>query len=242
MKELNSKDSTQVKPYWNFKNIFDSLEEKEKYAELGYKQFGKRFQGLNDLSYMKSNQYSNGYEAPPFKYKLDGVVFLGDFFDSQHIYRKMVFNDLYEWLIFTIDLVLINNLNVGFKSHPNQLEGSKKIIKKIKKTYPNLIWIDAEVSNNDIFKSGIKFGVSVYGSVLQELAYNNILPISCAENPTSSFDFVFEAKTKLEYKKLILNHIDLKQPEDIERQIGAFYYMYHIYDKFQFNLKHKLTN
>ena len=172
---------------------------------------------------------------------MDGVVFIGDF-DSQHIYRSMVFNDLYEWLIYTIDLVVEHNLNVGFKPHPNQLEGSRKIINKLKKNYSNIIWIDPHVSNNVIFKSGIKYGISVYGSVLQELAYNKISPISCGDNPTSSFDFVYEAKTKSEYKKLILNHYNLLQPENVEKQIGAFYYMYHIYDKFQSDLESELNS
>ena len=244
LKKLTSEDTIQTKPYWNFKNIFDSLKEKEKekYAALGYKEFGKRFKGSNDLSYMKSNQYSNRYVSPPLKFQLDGVVFIGDFFDSQHIYRSMVFNDLYEWLIYTIDLVVKHNLNVGFKPHPNQLEKSRKIINKLKNNYSKVIWIDPHVSNNVIFKSGIKYGISVYGSVLQELAYNKISPISCGDNPTSSFDFVFEATTKSEYKKLILNPYNLLQPEDVEKQIGAFYYMYHIYDKFQSNLEFQLTN
>ena len=242
LKKLNHEDTIQTKPYWNFKKIFDSLKEKEKYAALGYKEFGKRFKGSNDLSYMKSNQYSNSYVSPPLKFQLDGVVFIGDFFDSQHIYRSMVFNDLYEWLIYTIDLVVEHNLNVGFKPHPNQLEGSRKIINKLKKNYSNIIWIDPHVSNNVIFKSGIKYGISVYGSVLQELAYNKISPISCGDNPTSSFDFVYEAKTKSEYKKLILNHYNLLQPENVEKQIGAFYYMYHIYDKFQSDLESELNS
>ena len=65
MKKLNHEDTIQTKPYWNFKKIFDFLKEKEKYAALGYKEFGKRFKGSNDLSYMKSNQYSNSYVSPP---------------------------------------------------------------------------------------------------------------------------------------------------------------------------------
>lgn len=236
LKELNKFDTTQAKPFWNFKKIFDSLEEKDKFSSIGYNEFGKRFKGLNDLSYMKFNQYSKKYESDKLEYNLDGVVFIGDFFDSQHIYGSMVFNDLFEWLIYTIELVKQYDLKIGFKPHPNQLEGSSKMINKIKKDYNGLIWIDSKVSNNIIFKSGIKFGISVYGSVLQELAYHEILPISCADNPTSSFGFVFQAKTKSEYENLILNYNNLKQPKDIKKQIGAFYYIYHLYKKFQYDL------
>ena len=76
----------------------------------------------------------------PLKFQLDGVVFIGDFFDSQHIYRSMVFNDLYEWLIYTIDLVVEHNLNVGFKTTPKPIRNwSRKIINKLKKLFKHYL-------------------------------------------------------------------------------------------------------
>ena len=84
------------------------------------------------MHYMNNNQYKLNYKSPDFNYDLDGIVFIGDLFDSLHIYRSLIFNDLYEWLVFTIEFVLKNKLNFGFKEHPNQLEISKKTIKKLK--------------------------------------------------------------------------------------------------------------
>ena len=236
IKELFIDDTTHVKPHWKYKSIFNGLPNKNELSKLGYKKLANRFKGYNDLAYMKLNQYSKDYKTPIFFQKLDGVVFIGDFYDSPHVYRSMVFNDFYEWLIFTIEFSLENKINLGFKTHPNQIEEGDLLIKKIMYSYPQLNWVDPLTSNNIIFKSGIKFGVSLHGSVLPELAFNNIIPICCGDNPTSNFDFVFEAKTKSEYANMLKNYKNLSFNQDLKYQLGAFYYMNQLYKKFEFNL------
>ncbi len=229
IKELNINDFLQGPPHWKYRKIFKSFDKKKDLIKIGWNTLKKRFDGNNDLSYLKKNQYSPSYKSPKLVHKYDGVVFIGDFFDSQHIYRSMVFNDLYEWLIHTIKLTIDNRLNIAFKPHPNQLEGSKEIIDKIKVKYPKVNWLDDKISNKVIFSSGIKFGVSVYGMVLSELAFHKILPICCGDNPASNYDFIFQAKNKKEYDNLILKNQMLKFDKNIENQIGEFYYMNNLY-------------
>lgn len=232
IKKLNKDDTTQVKPHWKYKEIFKHFNNKNELRKLGLENFKKRFSGKNDLDFMKVNQYDLSYLSPKFDKDFDGVVFIGDFFDSQHIYRKMVFNDLYEWLIFTIELVLEYNLNVGFKTHPNQLLGSKIIIDKIKIKYPNINWIDAETSNKLIFNSGITYGISVWGSVIPELAFHKIIPICCSDNPASPYEFKFEAKTIKQYKDIVLNPKKFKFKKNLMQELGEYYYMQNIYEGF----------
>jgi len=226
-KTLKYPDFTQVKPHWNFIKLFIKLENKEYLIEEGLKKFKKRFRGENKIIYMKSDPFSN--QGQEFAEKLDGVVFLHDFFDSPHIYNSMVFEDFYEWTIFTIEFTIKKNLRIGFKPHPNQSIESKKVIKDLKVKYPLITWIDENISNNNIFNSGIKFGVSVYGSVLPELAFHKIIPICCGDNPASSFNFIFEAKSKNEYKKLLLNTNDLSFQKNLKSQLGTYFYMNYLH-------------
>tara|TARA_B100001093_G_scaffold52260_1_gene44341 strand:+ start:28512 stop:29954 length:1443 start_codon:yes stop_codon:yes gene_type:complete len=225
VKKLSINDFTQIKPHWTYKKIFKSLENKENLYRIGLTKLKDRFKGINDLDFMKENQFSPNYSSPSFRDEYDGVVFIGDFFDSQHIFRTMVFSDLFEWLTHTINLTIKYKLNIGFKPHPNQLDGSRKLINKITKSYPSINWIDPRVSNQLIFNSGIKFGVSVYGSVIPELAYHRIKPICCGDNPASDYNFSFQAHSEEEYDSFILDHQELKFSSNLEEQLGEFYYM-----------------
>tara|TARA_B100001564_G_scaffold254129_1_gene216172 strand:+ start:2542 stop:3945 length:1404 start_codon:yes stop_codon:yes gene_type:complete len=229
IKELNKSDNWQVSPHWLYKEIFKSLNNKNKLIDLGLKKIKDRLNGLDQLEYMDSNQYDPSYNRVSFRSEYDGVVFIGDFTDAQHIYRSLVYNDLYQWFVDTVRIVKKYKLNVGFKPHPNNKPESKKIIIELKKRFPGISWIDPKVSNRSIFNSNIKYGVSAYGTVLSELAYFNKVPICCGDNPCSNYNFIFEAKNKLDYDKLIKNGLKLKLPDDSKKQLGEFIYMDKIY-------------
>ena len=228
IKELNQNDYSQVSPHWRYKKIFKTLKSKKILIDLGLKKIENRLNGLEKLDYMDSDQYDPN-KKKNLDSKFDGIVFIGDFTDVQHIYRSLVYDDLYLWFIDTVRIVRKYNLNVGFKPHPNNKPESKIIINNLKNKYPEISWIDPKVSNTSIFESGIKFGISAYGTVLTELAYNNIVPICCGDNPCSDFDFIFEAKNKFDYQNIIKNALKLKLPSDTKKQLGEFIYMDKIY-------------
>lgn len=228
-KNLKFPDFTHVKTHWNFIKLFEKLDCKEKLIEEGLKQFKKRFEGKNKIIYMKNDPFSIQGGKIKLGIKLEGVVFLHDFFDSPHIYNSMVFEDFYEWTVYTLEYALKKNLKIGFKPHPNQSIESKNLINGLKEKYPSITWIDENTSNNTIFNSGIKFGVSVYGSVLPELAFHKIIPICCGDNPASSFNFIFEAKSKKEYKNLLLNTNNLSFQKDLKSQLGIYFYMNYLH-------------
>ncbi len=117
----------------------------------------------------------------------------------------MIFPDFYEWILYTLNLIDKNNLNIAIKPHPNGLVNNLSVVSDLKREFPNVKWIDSKVSNNTIFNSGIKFGVSVYGTVLYELAFHNIQAISAGDNPTMSFGFVNKPSTIKEYKDYLIN-------------------------------------
>lgn len=228
IKKLSSQDYSQVSPHWNYRSIFKGLQNKNQLIDLGIKKLENRLNGKENLDYMKTNQYEADYKFP-YESKFDGVVFIGDFTDAQHIYRTLVYRDLYVWFLETARIVHKYKLNVGFKPHPNNKTESKLLIKKIKNDFKYLNWIDPRVSNISIFNSGIKFGVSAYGTVLSELAYFDILPISCGDNPCSDYNFVFEAKNKHQYEYFLKNTAKLNFSKNYKNELGEFIYMEKIY-------------
>ena len=230
-KKLSLQDYLQVKPHWNYKSNFFLIQNKEKKIQQGINLIKNRMNGQMDLSYMKHNPYLIHNKKSESIGSFDGVMFLHDFTDSYNIYRNSLFNDFLEWTEHTFELIIKNNLNIGIKPHPNQNTTSKKITIRLIEKYKDLNWINESVSNKTIFSSGISFGISIYGTVLTELAFNRIIPISCGDNPTSNYNFTFNAKTIQEYSDLILNYKDLIFKGEIENEIGEFMYMHYIIDK-----------
>jgi len=226
-KKLHGNDYLQVKSHWEYRDDFKKLSNKTIKVNLALNKFQLRFQGDNDLNYLNYNQYTSKHEylGP----KLDGVVFLHDFSDSPYVFRNMIFYDFYEWTLFLIGIVRKNNLNIGFKPHPNQVSSSKKITQKLINQFDDILWIDQNTSNRSIFHSGINFGTSVYGTVLTELAFHNITPISCGDNPASEYSFCLQAKNKSHYRDLIINDSQIKFDKDKINELGEYYYMNYIH-------------
>ena len=209
--------------------------------QIGLKRFSKRFKGIDDnglISSLSVNPYKTKSKMKQ-NLELDGVLFLHDFYDSHKMYGEVIFNDFYEWTIYTLNLIRKYRLKIGIKPHPHKLTVESDIaVKKIKSNYNDLIWLNPNISNNILFNSGIKFGISHHGTVISELAYFNIVPICCSENPTSSFDFAYEAKSKDDYKNLVLNACTLKVKNI--NDVGKYYFMHYINKKDDYKINDKL--
>ena len=119
------------------------------------------------------------------KKKYDGIIFLPNFFESQREWGKLIFPDFYEWIIYSCNLINKYNLNIAIKPHPNLYHDDNEtinVVNELKSKYNNIDWIDPSISNLELFKN-IKFGISAWGTVLWELAYFNVHPVSAGEHP-----------------------------------------------------------
>ena len=227
----------------NFKYYNEDFESNfgDNEIKMGLKRFSKRFKGIDDtglISSLSVNPYKTKSKIKQ-NLKLDGILFLHDFYDAHKLYGEVIFNDFYEWTIYTLDLIRKHKLKIGIKPHPHQLTiESENTVQKIKSNYHDLIWLDSNISNNILFNSGIKFGISHHGTVISELAYNNIVPICCSENPTSSFDFAYEAKSINDYKNLVLNACNLKVKN--KNDVGKYYFMHYLNKKDDYKINDKL--
>jgi len=212
---------------FNFKSLKkEILQVNKNQFNLAKKSINNKFSGKLDItsSYLKFNPFAKTVYDSQIE-ELNGVIFLHDFFDSPHDYKFNLFPDFYEWAIFTFDLVQKYNLKVGIKPHPNMHKTSKDFINFLKLKYPRLIWIDHKVSNYYIFKQkNFKFGISVSGSVIYEMAYFNKIPIAIGENYFSSFSFMKKPKTKTEYKNSILKYNQIRLPLNIQDIVIKIYY------------------
>lgn len=231
LKRLTKNDPNTHTSYQHFKSLFKNTVFKKQKLNQSRIELKKRFSGLKDqaYSYMKKSPYRKN--SKKMKLKTDGVLFLHDFFDTPHHFKSMFFFDFYEWAVFSLDIIEKYNLNIAVKPHPNSIYQNKVVIENLKKKFPNVKWIDPNISNAQIFNSGIRFGISIYGSVLYELAYHNLVPIaSTPYHPTYNYNIVYTPQNKKEYKNLLLKSKNLRLKKNVKKKIEEFYYMWTFYN------------
>jgi hypothetical protein len=184
----------------NFHQLFDDAQ----FALEG------RFKGVIDpmLSYMKTSSYANqSLEAHTGKY--DGVLYLHDFFDSSFDLGYMLFDCIYSWAEHSFKLISDNKLNIAIKPHPNQSAASAEVVRLFKEQYPQLTWLDEKISNSQLFEGSLA-GISMFGTVLYELAYFEKIAIGAGAHPALSFDLSYQPKTIAEYGELLISIKTLK--------------------------------
>ena len=161
--------------------------------------------------------------------KIDGVMFLQDFDDSPHDWGKLSFNDFYIWTLYTLNIIKKYKLKIAIKPHPNSWNNSLDstiIYERLKKKYPNVIWLDKDFPNRVIFKK-VKFGISATGTVLFELAYHGIKALSCGAHPGIDFNFTIHADNKYQYKYNLLNVDKIKKPNYTKKDLLVYNYLYY---------------
>jgi hypothetical protein len=228
-KKLTSTDIYHTSAYQNYKDNFLKLNDQNKKLEEAEFALVQKLNGTIDIStaYMKESAYVIKDEKIP-NVKNHIIVFLHDFYDSPHIYGNMLFNDFLEWIEFTIVILEENNIPYFLKPHPNQIKDSNKVVSTLLKKYPNIKLLSTKITNRQLVDNHIIAGISVYGTVAHELVYMGIPIILCGDNPHSSYNFCYEAKTKNEYKNYIKNYLELTIPIDYKEQIESFYYMHNL--------------
>jgi hypothetical protein len=232
-KILTIDDPYQTKNCSLYRSDFESLDRQSERISLAREQLELRLAGGVDraTTYMKLSAYTkSGYELPD---DLEGavVIFLHDFYDSPHIYPDMFFQDFWEWICFTIDVLHQAKIAFYLKPHPNQVKLSEGVLASLQLKYKFIRWLPAKINNLQVIKAKIICGITVYGSVAHELAYLGVPSISCAKHPHHAFNFSRTATTKEEYRLLLQNsHERIVSKYEMRRQALIFYYMHNLYD------------
>ena len=228
-KRLSKEDSLHTSAHWMYKEKFRRIPNPEIARREAKSMLEYRFSGGVDKAtmYMKSSAFIESGEEVPLG--VEGVVFLHDFFDSPHCHRWMLFPDFLDWARYTLQVIEDHKLPIAIKPHPNQLPESRDVVMQLKADFPNVLWLPVTLSNRKIFKSGIKCGISVYGTILHELAFNGIPSLAAGDHPHTAFDISITPQTIDEYRTKLINFRKLEQTKETKKEVLDFYYMHNIY-------------
>lgn len=231
-KRLTQADSFHTLNYSGYKSGFEAQDRREERLEAARRQLENRLSGGIDpaTSYMRQSAYGQTSLELPADLGGAVVIFLHDFYDSPHVYPDSVFDEFWQWVCFTIEVLQKIGANFFLKPHPNQIALSDEALGRLQAKYSGLKWLPAGASNVQLARAGIACGVTVYGTVAHELAYLGVPSIGCARHPHHSFDFCRTARTREEYEGILKTYELTPVPqEEMQRQALAFYYMHNLY-------------
>lgn len=225
---LNNPDES--KDWSKFKKLFLNEKNKLKKILMAKKVLKNKFRGekINIEFFLKKKVYDVKQNIKLEKFKC--IIFFPDFYDSKRN-LKFLFDDYYSWAISTLEYLKKYKNSVAIKRHPNSLSESKIIENRLKLKYPDFYWLPPNTSNHLIFKSKINLGISPQGTVLYEMAYHNIPPVSAGAHASQSYDFVYTPDNKKKYFETIdkLMNKKLVYKRNI-KDLYKFFYMYALKD------------
>lgn len=231
-KELRRDDYYQTKNPMSYRDDFVRVSDPHERLDQARQQLEARLNGGIDAAtiYMARSAYASQGGAED--QEVDGmvIVFMHDFFDSPHIYADLVFPDFWLWACCTIDTLLATARPFAVKPHPNQVADSAIVIERLKQRYPTVKFLDPGISNAALVAGGMRAAVTVYGTVVHELAYMGIPSIACARHPHAAFDFCTTARNRDEYVMLLHKAHDMyfSDPQEMRRQVLVFYAMHNL--------------
>lgn len=231
-KRLTQADDFHTQNFAGYRGGFEVLEGQEERLDAARQQLENRLSGGIDAatSYMRVSAYEPTEVDLPAGLQGAVVVFLHDFYDSPHVYPDLVFQDFWQWINYTIEVLQKAGTRFFLKPHPNQIALSDAALQRLRRANPNLNWLPVNASNVLLAQAGIACGITVYGTVAHELAYLGVPSIACARHPHYTFDFCRTARTREEYKGMLESYAVMPLSRtDMQRQALAFYYMHNLH-------------
>jgi len=161
--------------------------------------------------------------------KIGVMIAMHNFYDSPHVFGKMLFPDFVIWLENIVTLSLKTNYIWYFKLHPENTKRDFIYIKSILKKNKNIQIISHKKNQNEIIEMNIKYVLTCFGSIGYEYAYRGVTVINaCARNPHSGYNFTHNPKTIVEFNKMVLNLSKYKLKPKKE-EILEFFFMRRIH-------------
>lgn len=226
-KLITAEDSCHQRRYDDYSRDFDRLDNQPQKLADADQRLSARLGGVIDdeISFMKTSSYgAHELDIPDVRGAV--IVFMHDFYDSAHAYRWMLFHDFWEWICFTIEALNERNIPFFLKPHPNQDAASAADCERLRALYPGLNFLPPKVSNRQLVTGGMACAVTVYGTVVSEMAYLGIPAISCADNPHIGFEIGRSARTREQYLSFLDRHAELAgDAKEMRRQACAYYFM-----------------
>lgn len=227
-----------------YKQTFNKLPKKLKqlYKIEGKKIINDFISGKTKHYYLKKSLYKKKITkiTKPKKSRIKVVIFMHDILDSPHVYGNHFFPDFKEWFNFLNNIIQKTDYDWYVKEHPSSSNETKKEINKLIYRNKQLKKINKSIPNNNLVKIGIKFVLTVYGSVSAELPIYGINVINASKNnPHFNYKFCINPQNLNEYKNILLNLKKFKHKIKLDDL-----YLYHFmkYLVFKSNLFFKNPN
>ena len=229
--KIKNKNYTIGNEFFTFKKKFKTLSKKEKKdgikkakKEINLMISGSRKFGLG-YNFKRKKKFKND-----FKSKTKVMIAMHNFYDSPHVFGKMLFPDFYVWLEHIVFLSLKTNYEWYFKLHPENTKRDFNYIKGILKKNKKIKIISHKKNQNDIIDMGINYVLTCFGSIGFEYAYRGLTVVNaCIRNPHAGYNFNLNPKTVIEFDKILLN-LSKHKIKPNKNEILEFLYMrrYHL--------------
>lgn len=217
----------------HFNPKFELTNEQKENALL---ELNNRFQGKMDsvLYYMKASSYTKGSINPEVKKRFENkkrnvVIYPHDIYDSPHDNRKLLFNDLYQFLVEILsEISKDNQTNYWFKPHPNAANDCKEVLYRLveETQKDNIKVLPDDVTNYQVIQLCPDIVATAYGTVAMEMAFNNIKVLALFDNPYVNFNFAKTCYSKEEYYAYLNGSESFTVDFDRE-QILSYYYQFY---------------
>ena len=221
---IKQKNYNAGKPFGDYPKYFNLLNTKNK-IEL----INKSKLLLEDILKKKVESPKLKKFEPKIKKneKISVLIAMHNFYDSPHVFGKLLFPDFYEWLIYLVKISKKTDYKWYLKLHPENDIKDFKFIKKIIGKKGNIEILPSDVTHKFVLKKKIQFVLTCFGTIGYEYAYLGLTVINaCKFNPHQAYNFNLNPKNILEYSKIIKNlrQYLIKPPK---KEILEFFYIRH---------------
>lgn len=235
------------RPYQYFDKYWEQLtpEEQKRGIEWSREHLERRLQGgLEEVIRISKKNFTFALEKKEERVleendKLKVVIFPHIFEEESYQCGDHIFdNSYFEWLCHLGELSeKTPDYDWYIKEHPDGRRRDFIIWDMITNKYPKIKRIPAAVSPYQLRDEGVKYALTVCGTIGQEYPAIGIQVINAGRNPYDCFDFTWNPRSKEEYDELIMSLRTLKPKEDMEG-LYRFYcirYLYYEWAEDMFN-------
>lgn len=222
--------------YWYYKKFFYELSDEEKKIGITWakEKLKKRLLGdTSDIRYMKISAYGNSSNIQvslPKNGKIKVMICPHCFNDDPYINGRFIFADHWEWLCYLGDLSNRTNYDWYLKVHPAANEIDWKLLTMLVERFPNIKILPHKVSAVQLYKEGISFALTVWGTIGHEYPLIGIQVINAGINPHIAFDFTWNPTNLAEYEDILL-HLEERERKIDKNQIYQFYCIHYLFCK-----------
>lgn len=238
MMERLSLDYYIGRPYQYFGKYWDQLTvgEQKKGIEWSKEHLKKRLQGnLDEVFNISRKNFTFTLDRQSEcilekNDKLKVVIFPHIFEEDSYLCGEHIFdNSYFEWMCHLGELSeKTPDYDWYLKEHPDGRRRDFIIGDMVTNKYPKIKKIPAAISPYQLYDEGVRYALTVCGTIGQEYPAIGIQVINAGRNPYDCFDFTWNPKNKEEYDELILNLQNLKPKKDIEG-LYRFYCLRYLY-------------